>query len=222
MSMPTEADDKSLTTSAGTKNNSKVSALQYIVDAQEGTLSVGGDAGSATFDCPPFSTALEEIDRGEKRSCWMWYIWPSLRGVRVHRMPHLLLSDLAEAQTYLRHDVLGPRLVEITAAAVHQLHSGVPKGVLFDGNLDSTKFHETCSIFAVAAVLCNDMESAALFATALVFYGCLNPQAIGAIRDQDPDTENALINSCIRTVMDLARQAESVESHVRRSTAPME
>lgn len=181
------------------------SALERILAAQQGKL-------FANHQMPLYSDALSEIRRGRKSSCWMWYIWPSLKAVRKHRMPNLLLADLAEAQEYLRHKTLGSRLVHITNRANERLDSGVPNRVLFGGGLDSMKFHESCTVFAVAALANGDEKSAAVFAKAVAFYGSINAAAVRALLDNDGSAkklglEGGLdIGSSLRQVMQLAKE----------------
>jgi len=73
--------------------------LQRFVDAQ--------DRG--------YDAVLGELRGGKKRSHWIWFIFPQLRG--LGRSPTAMrygISSLEEARAYLEHDVLGPRLRECT------------------------------------------------------------------------------------------------------------
>ena len=66
---------------------------------------------------PIYAQVLAELRAGDKRSHWMWFIFPQLTA--LGRSPTALrygLDDLAMAQDYLRHAVLGPRLIECTQA----------------------------------------------------------------------------------------------------------
>ena len=63
-----------------------------------------------------YPTALQEIREGHKRSHWMWYIFPQLRGLGQSNVAwYYGIEDLEEARQYLAHPVLGQRLREITA-----------------------------------------------------------------------------------------------------------
>jgi uncharacterized protein (DUF1810 family) len=44
--------------------------------------------------CPNFDQALHEIIAGRKQSHWMWYIWPSLAGIRTTKLPELMITNL--------------------------------------------------------------------------------------------------------------------------------
>ena len=71
--------------------------LQRFVDAQE----------------PVFDAVVAELRSGAKRSHWIWFVFPQLRGLgRSATAMHYGISSLEEARAYLAHDVLGPRLRE--------------------------------------------------------------------------------------------------------------
>lgn len=160
---------------------------------------------------PTYQVALSEIRRGAKQSCWMWYVWPSLRAVRRHRMPGLLLPDLKSAVDYLQHSVLGVRLMEITKEAVWQLDSGrsTPKRLMC-GGLDSTKLHETCTVFAIAAAACDNYEAMELFG-GLVHrhYGGLLESVLEVLREDESELEYG---------GDVDEWTERVQTLVRRMT----
>jgi uncharacterized protein (DUF1810 family) len=60
-----------------------------------------------------YERALAEIRSGRKRSHWMWYIFPQFDGLGFSSTPkRYAIKSAAEAQAYLGHPVLGPRLRE--------------------------------------------------------------------------------------------------------------
>jgi uncharacterized protein (DUF1810 family) len=62
-----------------------------------------------------YPTVVGELRDGQKRTHWIWFIFPQLVGLgRSPTAAKYAISSLAEAQAYLRHDVLGPRLRECT------------------------------------------------------------------------------------------------------------
>jgi uncharacterized protein (DUF1810 family) len=62
---------------------------------------------------PVYEQAIRELRAGRKVSHWMWYVFPQLRGLGWSRTAHHYgISYIAEAQAYLAHPVLGPRLEE--------------------------------------------------------------------------------------------------------------
>ena len=66
-----------------------------------------------------YERALSEIRSGRKRSHWMWYIFPQYDGLGSSAASkRYAIRSLAEAEAYLRHPVLGPRLVECAEAAL--------------------------------------------------------------------------------------------------------
>ena len=92
-----------------------------------------------------YATALREIQNGRKESHWMWFIFPQLRGLgHSPTSVHFGIRDRAEAQDYLNHPVLGPRLQQITKAV---LDSGQSILSLF-GSVDALKFSSCMTLFA--------------------------------------------------------------------------
>ena len=58
---------------------------------------------------------LAELRTGAKRSHWIWFVFPQLRGLgHSTTAQHYGISSLDEARAYLAHPVLGPRLRECT------------------------------------------------------------------------------------------------------------
>jgi uncharacterized protein (DUF1810 family) len=66
-----------------------------------------------------YADAISEIRSGRKRSHWMWYIFPQFEGLGFSATSRQYsIKSVAEAEAYLRHPVLGPRLLECAQAAV--------------------------------------------------------------------------------------------------------
>lgn len=64
-----------------------------------------------------FDIALVEIASGRKRSHWMWYIFPQFAGLGFSAMSQrYAIRSAAEAQAYLNHPILGPRLMQCCKA----------------------------------------------------------------------------------------------------------
>ena len=62
-----------------------------------------------------YSTALSEIKSGRKRSHWMWYIFPQIKGLGYSSTAqYYAIQSREEAEAYLKHPALGKRLVEIS------------------------------------------------------------------------------------------------------------
>ena len=58
-----------------------------------------------------YPIAFNEISEGQKRSHWIWYIFPQQKGLgRSYYSQYYALDGISEAQEYLRHPILGERL----------------------------------------------------------------------------------------------------------------
>ena len=96
-----------------------------------------------------YDTALREIKAGRKRSHWMWYIFPQIRGLGYSAMAqHYAIRDLGEAREYVQHPVLGPRLIEISEALL-ALDESDPRRVM--GSPDDLKLRSCMTLFQSAA-----------------------------------------------------------------------
>ena len=96
-----------------------------------------------------YARALQEIQSGRKRSHWMWYIFPQLRGLGFSSTAQFYgIRDLEEARAYWTHPVLGPRLVEISEALL-ALETNDPGRVL--GYPDDLKLRSCMTLFELAA-----------------------------------------------------------------------
>jgi len=91
---------------------------------------------------------LEEVQAGSKKSHWMWFVFPQLRGLGKSAMAQRYgLADLEEARAYLAHPVLGPRLIEITRAMLTHADK-TPEAVL--GPVDAMKLRSCLTLFQAA------------------------------------------------------------------------
>jgi uncharacterized protein (DUF1810 family) len=62
---------------------------------------------------PVFDTVCAELAAGDKRTHWMWFVFPQLKALgRSGTAKHFGLEDRDEALAYWRHPVLGPRLAQ--------------------------------------------------------------------------------------------------------------
>lgn len=62
-----------------------------------------------------YTTALNEIKNGRKRSHWIWYIFPQIQGLGFSETSrYYAIADLGETEAYLKHPVLGKHLIEIS------------------------------------------------------------------------------------------------------------
>jgi uncharacterized protein (DUF1810 family) len=92
-----------------------------------------------------YEQALSEVKSGRKRSHWMWFIFPQLQGLGYSETARFYaIKDLQEAQLYLQHPVLGPRLVEISNAML-ELEGKTANQIL--GNPDDLKLRSSMTLF---------------------------------------------------------------------------
>jgi uncharacterized protein (DUF1810 family) len=96
-----------------------------------------------------YAQALRELRAGQKRSHWMWFIFPQFAGLGFSATSqHYAIKSLDEAREYLRHPLLGPRLAECTRA-VNALE-GLTARQIF-GMPDDMKFHSSMTLFELVA-----------------------------------------------------------------------
>ena len=95
-----------------------------------------------------YAPALAELRAGRKRTHWVWYIFPQLRGLGFSAMAQAYgMAGLDEARAYLEHPLLGARLVECVQAML--AHTGLPAaGIL--GEIDAIKFRSCLTLFVAA------------------------------------------------------------------------
>ena len=106
--------------------------LERFVEAQDGV----------------YERVCEELRRGEKKSHWMWFIFPQIRGLgRSPMAERFAIGSVEEARAYLTHRVLGERLRECTELV--NAVQGRPASEIF-GFPDDLKFHSSMTLFAFA------------------------------------------------------------------------
>ncbi|HEY8700789.1 MAG TPA: DUF1810 domain-containing protein [Arthrobacter sp.] len=96
-----------------------------------------------------YGHALAELRNGKKTGHWIWFIFPQVAGLGQSAMSRLYaIGSLAEAQAYLKHGELGPRLLECAAAVA--AHAGRPATDIL-GGIDARKLHSSMTLFLHAA-----------------------------------------------------------------------
>jgi uncharacterized protein (DUF1810 family) len=87
-----------------------------------------------------------ELRAGRKRGHWMWFVFPQIRGLGSSATAaHFAIGSREEAAAYLKHPVLGPRLVE--HARLVLAVKGRTSEQIF-GDVDSMKFRSSMTLFA--------------------------------------------------------------------------
>ena len=93
-----------------------------------------------------YERALSELRSGQKRTHWMWYIFPQLDGLTFSSTAkHYAIKDVNEAKAYLAHPVLGPRLQECAEAVIRV--EGRSAREIF-GSPDDLKLKSCATLFA--------------------------------------------------------------------------
>jgi uncharacterized protein (DUF1810 family) len=106
--------------------------LQRFVDAQNGV----------------YEQVRSELREGRKRSHWIWFIFPQIKGLgRSHMAEDFAIASKEEAAAFLNHAVLGPRLRECTLM-VTQVEGRALEEIL--GYPDNLKFRSSMTLFAQA------------------------------------------------------------------------
>jgi|SRR5215213_7393943 len=108
----------------------KENTLERFVDAQQATYSI----------------ALSEIKNGFKQSHWMWYIFPQIKGLGFSNTSKFYaIKNIKEAEEFLKHPVLGNRLVDICNELLNLKTNNANK--IF-GSPDDLKLHSSMTLFS--------------------------------------------------------------------------
>lgn len=93
-----------------------------------------------------YLAALSEIRQGSKRSHWMWFIFPQVKGLgRSETARYFGINGISEAAEYLQHPVLGRHLIEISYALLQV--EGKTAHQIF-GSPDDLKLRSCMTLFA--------------------------------------------------------------------------
>lgn len=107
--------------------------LQRFVDAQSGV----------------YREAITELRQGAKRSHWMWFVFPQVAGLGTSMMATTYaIRSRAEAEAYLSHPILGPRLEEC-AHALLAIEGKSAEQVM--GRPDDVKLRSSMTLFAAVS-----------------------------------------------------------------------
>ena len=96
-----------------------------------------------------YPIALQELQNGRKRSHWMWYIFPQLKGLEHSYNSNFYgISDNVEAVAYLEHPILGHRVREVSMTI---LNLPTNNAVAVFGNIDSCKLKSSMTLFDIVS-----------------------------------------------------------------------
>lgn len=99
-----------------------------------------------------YQTALQEIKAGQKRSHWMWFIFPQIAGLGYSETArYYAIRDMDEAKAYMEDDMLGKNLVEISEALLETESSDAQEVMGWPDNL---KLKSSMTLFALAKPEC--------------------------------------------------------------------
>ena len=92
-----------------------------------------------------YKQALEEVRSGRKRTHWIWYIFPQVKGLGYSPMANFYgIKDREEGEDYLLHPTLNDRIHEISSALLQ--HKGKSAIDIF-GSIDSMKVRSSMTLF---------------------------------------------------------------------------
>ena len=117
-----------------------------MAEQREDTFDLGRFVAA---QAPVFDEVLAELRAGRKRSHWMWFVFPQLRGLgRSPTADFYGVGSAAEARAYLAHPLLGRRLEAALAAL-----EASPARTLHEvfGSPDDLKFNSCMTLFAAVA-----------------------------------------------------------------------
>ena len=128
-----------------------------------------------------YEAALEEMRAGEKRSHWIWYVFPQMKGLgRSPNAQFYGIVDLEEAKAYLAHPVLGARLREITQEVLRHADRDIVS--IMGWEIDARKFKSSMTLFD--AVSPDDIFAQALD---VFFAGRRDRRTLAALSDRSSD-----------------------------------
>ena len=97
---------------------------------------------------PVFEQVCAELRAGRKRTHWMWFIFPQFKGLgHSETARKFAISSRQEAEAYLKHPILGPRLRTCTQLVI-EVEGRSIEGIF--GYPDDLKFHSSMTLFAGA------------------------------------------------------------------------
>lgn len=112
-----------------------------------------------------YEQALAEIRSGQKKTHWMWFIFPQEKGLGTSETSKFYaIKDLEEAREYLDHPVLGHRLIECVNAVNRD-----PR--LIFGPVDNMKFRSCLTLFSQASLTGMISDPTAFNETYDLWYG---------------------------------------------------
>jgi uncharacterized protein (DUF1810 family) len=98
---------------------------------------------------PVFRAIQGELAAGRKQSHWMWFIFPQIAGLGFSAMSQrYAIGSRAEAEAFLAHPILGPRLIDCTRLVLAVEGRSI-NAIL--GAPDDAKFHSSMTLFGAVS-----------------------------------------------------------------------
>ncbi len=117
-----------------------------------------------------YKTVLKELLCGKKQTCWMWYIFPQIRGLgHSATARQFAINSKEEAIAYLGHPVLGERLRLCTQLVIN---IDSREAIEIFSYPDNLKFRSSMTLFS------HIDENSRIFASALLKYYEGNPDEL--------------------------------------------
>ena len=96
-----------------------------------------------------YSTAINEIKNGRKRTHWMWFMFPQLKELGMSSISRYYgICGIDEAKAYLEHPVLSERLYELCGVLLS--HKNKSAYEIF-GDIDALKLKSSMTLFALVS-----------------------------------------------------------------------
>jgi uncharacterized protein (DUF1810 family) len=97
-----------------------------------------------------YELALGEMRAERKRSHWIWYVFPQVKGLgRSYNARYYALDGVEEARQFLNDEELGGRLREITEVVLE--HRGIDVEDLMNGEIDAVKLRSSMTLFDIVS-----------------------------------------------------------------------
>ena len=94
-----------------------------------------------------YETAYEEMSKGKKRSHWIWYVYPQIKGLGMSYMDQeYSIKSIQEALDYIKNETLFKRLKEITKLLLKIEHNNIKEVMWYP---DDLKLRSSMTLFSV-------------------------------------------------------------------------
>ena len=131
-----------------------------------------------------YASAYKELQAGKKKTHWMWYIFPQIKGLgRSSMATYYAIHDMKEAVAYLQDEELHTHLVNLCEVLLLQEKTN---SIEIFGSIDSQKLQSSMTLFSYAAELLREKDAAKSGKMPTLF-----------INTNEEDTENQIFNQVL-------------------------